>query len=279
VAEPLYTLAICTRDRPAALERCLRSVVEVGHRPAQVLVADDGDGRAAEVVARFPDLEIQVLQGPRRGLAANRNVCVRAAASPLLLFLDDDARLNQGFLALALPLSGEGRIVTGFEWQGGVRVRARNPSFFGYMQVEPKDSSDIRSITINSTLFPTGLLRARGFLEFYRYGYEELDLALWARSQGVEIRYVDEGNFHDRDPSQREGYSTQVVESNGYLGVRRYVDYERRPLTAVVFSLLGTARQALAGLRRGGPAGALSVPLAFLRGVTAGWRDVMRGAA
>jgi GT2 family glycosyltransferase/SAM-dependent methyltransferase len=93
------TLAICTRDRPEALQRCLRAVSEAGPAPDEVLVVDNAPQVATtrELLERFPG--VRYLAEPRPGLSAARNAAVREAAGDVLAFVDDDVLVHPRWLA------------------------------------------------------------------------------------------------------------------------------------------------------------------------------------
>ncbi len=96
---PTVTLAICTRDRPEALERCLRSVAEADPAPDEVLVVDNAPCTAATraLVARFP--RFRHVPEPRPGLSSARNAAAREAAGELIAFVDDDVVVHPRWLA------------------------------------------------------------------------------------------------------------------------------------------------------------------------------------
>src|SRR5215204_5130333 len=62
------TVAICTRDRPEALDRCLRSIAHAVEPPDEILVVDNAPhrSRTREVVERFP--AARYVPEPRPGL-------------------------------------------------------------------------------------------------------------------------------------------------------------------------------------------------------------------
>jgi glycosyltransferase involved in cell wall biosynthesis len=86
------TIAICTHDRPALLERALESVVRQATAPDEVLVVDnaapDGATRAL-VEGRFPGVRYVIEPVP--GLDFARNRALTEARGDILAFLDDDA--------------------------------------------------------------------------------------------------------------------------------------------------------------------------------------------
>jgi GT2 family glycosyltransferase len=93
------TVAVCTRDRPELLRRCLRSLVAQASPPAEFLVVDNApSSRAArEVVAEFPG--VRYLLEPTAGLDVARNLALLASTQPLVAFLDDDVVADPGWCA------------------------------------------------------------------------------------------------------------------------------------------------------------------------------------
>lgn len=141
---PPVTAAICTRDHPEILARCLASLLAVRDDAAQrglrldVLVVDNApsDERTAERAAAFPG--VRYVREPRPGLDFARNRALHEAAGGLLAFLDDDVTVDPGWLdglaeacaenpdagaftGLVLPfeLDSEAQIL--FELRGGFR--------------------------------------------------------------------------------------------------------------------------------------------------------------
>jgi GT2 family glycosyltransferase/SAM-dependent methyltransferase len=99
VAEPIAppALAICTRDRPTELERCLCSVQAAADRPSEIVVIDNGrhpDTR--KVVSRFPS--VRYLHVERPGLSRARNAAVAATSAEVIVFLDDDTVVHPRWL-------------------------------------------------------------------------------------------------------------------------------------------------------------------------------------
>jgi GT2 family glycosyltransferase len=118
-------VAISTRDRPQALERCLRSLSAGRRQPDEVVVADQSSGPETEEVARAAGA--RHLRARPGGLAAAQNDAVRAAAAEVVAVLDDDCVADPGWIeAIAaafadpelgflsgpvVPLEGEGHAV------------------------------------------------------------------------------------------------------------------------------------------------------------------------
>ncbi len=141
---PSLSVAICTKNRPAHLARCLDALQALPDstlgRPAsvEVLVVDNAPSnrQTKELVAARPG--VRYACEPRPGLNFARNRALRKATGELLAFLDDDVTVDAGWLdglmeawaenpdaaaftGLVLPaeLSTEAQIL--FERRGGFR--------------------------------------------------------------------------------------------------------------------------------------------------------------
>jgi GT2 family glycosyltransferase len=101
MTELSVAIIIPTRDRPDALGRCLGQIFPyvAAHPECTIVVSDDGDASQTEgaLAAEFPG--VRVVQGPRRGPAANRNCGAAHAQGDLLIFLDDDCRPEPNLVA------------------------------------------------------------------------------------------------------------------------------------------------------------------------------------
>ena len=98
------TVIVCTRDRPRELERCLAALGALEHPSFDILVVDNGavDG-IAELCRHYG---AACIREPLPGLTRARNLGARAARSPLVAYIDDDAIAEPGWLsALVRPLS------------------------------------------------------------------------------------------------------------------------------------------------------------------------------
>jgi glycosyltransferase involved in cell wall biosynthesis len=85
------SIVVPTRDRPAALARCLAAFA-AQDADIEVLVVDDGSRDRAGVAAAVESCgcKPRVLHAPGAGPAAARNVGARAAEGELICFTDDD---------------------------------------------------------------------------------------------------------------------------------------------------------------------------------------------
>lgn len=273
---PTFSLCICTRNRPEDLRRALASVRASTMPVHQLIVSDDSTDYATRDMMRdeFPD--VTYLEGPRRGLCANRNRALSAATGTHVLFIDDDATLGETFLQqMAERIADDhvrhasagvepGRLIlTGVEVCNGERVRPHKGAFLGFQQHNYACGERMYSIVINSTVFPRDLFARIAFDEQLVYGYDEIDLASRAVfGHGFRIEWLPSAaNQHFPSPANRDYYRPFKEASRLYTTFKRYWWSQRQPAKAALFMAVAVPHNLLHNLRAQG-----------WRGAAASWR-------
>lgn len=111
------SVAVCTRDRPAQLQRTLRALRSDSGPHVEITVVDQSAGShpiPAEVEARDPSAAVVCDSG--RGAARARNLGWRRANAEWILFVDDDCVPHPGLLQelrAAIARCPEASLVTG----------------------------------------------------------------------------------------------------------------------------------------------------------------------
>lgn len=97
-ALPLATIAICTRDRPDDLKRCLDALVQLPDDGQEILVIDNCPATDAtqELVTHYPT--VRYVREDRPGLNNARNRALREAHHEIVAFTDDDAAPDLNWL-------------------------------------------------------------------------------------------------------------------------------------------------------------------------------------
>ncbi|MCY0389790.1 glycosyltransferase family 2 protein [Robbsia sp. Bb-Pol-6] len=243
---PTFSVCICTRNRSEDLRRALLATQRSTYPIHQVVVSDDStDAVTKEMIAlEFP--YIVFVEGPRRGLSANRNNIIREATGTHLLFIDDDAVLGENFFAImafhiqGLKINVDHVIVTGSEMTHGERVVAHRPTYLGFQAHTYRPGEKIVSTVINSAVFPAKLFEKIRFDENLIYGYEELDIAMHAVLQeSYRIDWVIEA-VNDHFPSQinRDYYVPFLEASRLYVTYKRYRWLEKNKSKANFFLMI-----------------------------------------
>jgi GT2 family glycosyltransferase len=208
--EPAVTAGICTRDRPAALLRCLRSLEHAGGALAEVVVVDDGSAapleaealrRESGLAAPLEVIRSDAPEGPARG----RNRIADLAAAPYLLYLDDDAALLPGEAladALAVLECDPAAAVVAFAqadaegvpYPAGAQpspaeVPSRVAAFIGFAHLVRRDA----------------LLAVGGYREILEINGEERELSLRLLDAGHHVVYLPGASVaHLPDPTGRD---------------------------------------------------------------------------
>jgi GT2 family glycosyltransferase len=103
-AFPSLTIAVCTRNRPVELARCIESLRKMRDGYPElagrigILIIDNApsDEATAALVARFPEVQYVVEKKP--GLDFARNRAIQEATGELLAYVDDDAVVDHAWL-------------------------------------------------------------------------------------------------------------------------------------------------------------------------------------
>lgn len=237
-------VCITTRDRPDLLAHCLEHIARSTVQPAHVVVSDDSFDpellqSTAAVAARFPFAWL--VQGPRKGVCANRNhAYAQLRPADYVAFLDDDALVSERYFETALSI---------FEAMGtaqrrktiltGVRVDAFRReidticrlSFLCYFE----DSEVPEVAGASYAVYPRAFLDAHRWDDRIYFGLEDAELSLRAMKDGYQIVHVPEMVLTDVGFGRSTLLSTRGPVSDYafcgeaarlYVGVKRYKDIE-----------------------------------------------------
>jgi O-antigen biosynthesis protein len=94
---PECSVVICTRDRPAYLDRCLAALAALNYPRFEILVVDNApsDGRAREIASRR---SVRYVVEAVAGLSRARNRGAAQSTGDIVAYLDDDAIAEPGWL-------------------------------------------------------------------------------------------------------------------------------------------------------------------------------------
>ncbi len=110
-ARPRASVAVCTRERPDNLARCLAALAALPDDGQEVLVVDNRPEtrRTEQLVRGFPG--IRYVCQPEGGLNAARNRALRSATGEIVAFTDDDAVVDAGWLRALLRNFSDPRVL------------------------------------------------------------------------------------------------------------------------------------------------------------------------
>jgi len=99
---PTITIAICTRNRAALLEKTMNSVLAQADGNVEILIVDNGSADdTVKIAVEFAaaDARVKFFREPQAGLSRARNLALRQATGEWVIFLDDDTEVELGWLA------------------------------------------------------------------------------------------------------------------------------------------------------------------------------------
>jgi GT2 family glycosyltransferase len=207
VKQSRLTVAIVTRNRFDSLVRCLRSLKVVAHLEPEILVYDDSSSPpvADQLAGVDVGLNVRVIGGAEHvGLIVGRNRLMRAATSPTVFMIDDDAGLLSGRpIEMALDiLDRDPRVAAigfaqsdrhGTRWDDSMQPSRSHaacyvPSFIGYAHMLRRDV----------------FLALGGYRESFVFYGEEKEFCLRLMEDGYRTVYLpDVPVMHEPDPSGR----------------------------------------------------------------------------
>lgn len=103
--------AVCTRDRPADLERCLEALLRLPDDGQEILIVDNCPSTDAtyRLVRKYP--RVRCVREDQPGLNAARNRAMREARHEIVVFNDDDAMPEPGWLRALLRNFDDERVL------------------------------------------------------------------------------------------------------------------------------------------------------------------------
>jgi glycosyltransferase involved in cell wall biosynthesis len=206
---PIASIVIPTRARPSYLDVALSSVMpQVARAGAEAIVVSDGVDAETAVVAQRHGAGLVTMARPR-GLNAARNAGIQAAASDLIVFVDDDIEAPPGWLQALLEgvRAAPDRDVYGGPIRarlegGGPRGCGREPPPITTLERGSEDRDVPHVWGANMAIRRSAVRRIGGFDETIRGRGDEEEWEMRYASAGGRIRYVaDAGLYHRRTES------------------------------------------------------------------------------
>lgn len=240
----LASIIIPTRDRRALLCALLDSLALelVGRDDVEVVVVDDAscDGTASTVAERYPWVRLEVAEKPL-GPSAARNRAARVASGRLLLFLDADGEVAEGWLAAMLGADDGHTVLLGnvVDFVGGrVQSVPRRSTFLGKsLRCRPARANTGPSCNLG---VPKALFDALGgFDEELPYYFEDSDLCIRAKRAGAMFRFVAEAVFRHHGSEAKRGEAIRLQEAHSVYAMLK--QYEGDWVRLTVFTVLNAA--------------------------------------
>jgi glycosyltransferase involved in cell wall biosynthesis len=224
------SVALVTRNRPASLANTLLSLSRQDVQPSEVVISDDSNEPFSLEVNRqlAEKYGCRHIQGPNKGLYANRNFALKACNGTHIRTMDDDHEFPEGHLEICLDAI---RLDPDAIWTIGeystqdliMPLPAPVPGQLhprGY-SYQPGDMKSYFGISCGSSIYPRKILLSGIFnIEHFRYGMTYLEYGARLASKGFLIRHLSTTyvihHQHETDQSIatiRSGPALQTINS------------------------------------------------------------------
>ena len=251
------TVGICTRRRPADLERCLAAIRPQLEPGDEIVVVDNDPHGASEEVARRYGARWYQEARPGSGWARNR--VIAESRCPVLAFIDDDCVADRSWLTALLAGFADPRVsvVTGSVVADRVDqelprlVDARYPYHRGWLPLLFDGTTGTDLSPFDSWAVGTGASMAwrKEFLETLGgfdpalgagtavFGGEDLDAFTRALASGARIAYQPAALVRHRHPETRRALRRQLMgyaRCSGAHAAKAYLEHRRyRPIRVI----------------------------------------------
>ncbi|MBO3461307.1 glycosyltransferase [Aetokthonos hydrillicola Thurmond2011] len=245
------SVCICTRNRPENLKKALDSLEKSTYPIFETIVSDDSTNTDTENLINSSYPNIKYLPGPRLGLGANRNNALKAVTGSHVLFIDDDVVLGEKFLETIFTnletytKHGEdisNLIITGPQLDHGYLMFPNDQDFLGFQRITYKEGEPLKTVVINSAVFPASVFQKVLFDEKLVYGCDEVDFTTRAVKAGYRIKLCSEAvNLHLPSLINRDFYKPYHEASRIYVTFKRYFSTEKNKLKALLYLPIASA--------------------------------------
>jgi len=280
VSVPALSVVVATRDRPAALERCLTALSWQTAADLEVVVVDDASARPAAVVEAVTRTDqgprTRVVAGAGRGPAAARNLGAGLARGSIVLFTDDDCVPVPGWalgLAAACANGGAAAGTTIADPRAG-RAAAASQLITHTLQIASHDPATGLlgfAPTCNLACHADVMRRVSFDESFPLAAGEDRDWCSRIAAVGIELRYVERATV-EHCPQLGAGGLVRQGARYGRGAVRFRALGDGRRLSGRAFYGRLARESAIAG-----PRVALHVALAQAAGAAGAARELAAG--
>jgi glycosyltransferase involved in cell wall biosynthesis len=257
MSKPRLSVVIPCYNHGAYLPEAIESVQSAKREDIETIVVDDGstDPLTREVVSKLKGERLTVIQQKNSGLAAARNIAIRAAKADYILPLDADNRIRPAYIAQGISIldaNPKAGVVYGDSQYFGAKSGVYKTGLF-----------DLERIMEWNYIDACAVLRRAVWEQHGGYdgkmpvmGLEDWDMWLGAASRGWELVYVPEvlfdyrvmpGSMLARSHADMEKTERYMAQKYGllYREAFRRLRQERRSLSSTAKVLAGEMKNRL----------------------------------
>jgi glycosyltransferase involved in cell wall biosynthesis len=223
------SVALVTRNRPASLERTLRSLHAQKIKLMEVIISDDSNQEHSFDVERLAaQYNCRYIRGPQSGLYANRNHAALACNGTHIRTMDDDHEFPEAHLekcVQAIEHDRDSIWIIGERYPGDADLSVPPPCpgqlVARGFSVSPPDPENCWAISDGATIYPRPIFdRGIRYVESIKFGAGYLEFGSRLHWLGYRIRqllttYV----IHHFDPLARSFMDEEVEMASRFFAM------------------------------------------------------------
>ena len=97
------SVVVPTRNRPAHIVECVRSVLATDGYADLIVIDQSDDTATQDGLSAFDDVRLRYVRTETRGVTKGRNLGMSLSCSDAIAFTDDDCRVRARFLRWSPP--------------------------------------------------------------------------------------------------------------------------------------------------------------------------------
>ena len=255
---PTVAAVIVTRNRPDLLRRTLVSFQATSHAFHEVIVSDDSTNTETLEMLQTEFPHVLHVEGPKRGISANRNKGMSMAKADYILLSDDDMLLDSSFVELAVAQAAGARLALVFcavkEHDQAILPNALN--FLGFSTKPYQLGTPYATANQQCFFLSRQLALEIPYDEIIEsYGYEEMDFAYRVAAHNVPIHCLPYCVNTHLAPNGDKPFRFEQDACRLYVTYKRLAYIDRRRAKALLFLLLALPHHLVASVIRSGVEG------------------------
>lgn len=227
MVEIKLSIALVTRNRPDLLATCLESLYQQTPVWYEVIISDDSSLEESIIQNKSIANKYGViyLEGPKKGLYANRNFVAKSCKGTHIRTMDDDHTFPEDHFEICLDKIKEDPNAV---WTIGEYFPAQTillpphpvpPEIHprGY-SVNPKDPQNSRAISCGASIYPQKIISLNILnIEDFKFGSNYLEYGSRLKYLGFRIRHLSETYIIHNFNVNTRSYNNQIEELNSNI--------------------------------------------------------------
>ena len=212
---PKVSVVVCAYDAADTIEECLTSLAALTYPNVEIIVVNDGSCDATTAIARA-QVGVRVIDVPKGGLSAARNVGLAAASGEIVAYTDADVRVDPDWLnylvhtlltADVVGVGGPNVVPEDDAWMAQCIARAPG----GPTHVLLDDTIAEHVPGCNMAFRRDALLSIGGFNPVFVRAGDDVDVCWRLQARGLRLGFAPAALVWHRHRTTMEGFWRQQV--------------------------------------------------------------------